>query len=157
MEKTRKINKIPRRKFLRWILPLAGTSVIVFSFKSIYSGSINTLLSRFNHKLVLKSSKSKRRHRNREIWHNESLVLNIKTNIVHYPSIKLFTYYNKVSDRHISLIGFEDWKTQLISPKHFVKSKSGIILESLALRKLSIPITTNKLDNAIENLSIFKI
>ena len=122
MEENKKIKKIPRRKFLSWIIPLLGSSAVVFSFKAVYSGSINTLLSKFNRKLSLKSAKSKRRHRNRQIWSMESLVLNIKSHIIHYPSIKLFTYYNQISDAHIKVIGFNSWEDELKIPNHFIKS-----------------------------------
>ncbi len=102
--------------------------------------------------MLLKNSKSKRNHKIKKVWHNESLILNTKTNIVHYPSEKLFTYYNQISNKHLSVIKFDDWESQVLPPKHFIKGKSGIIIERLALNKLTSPITDDKLNAAIITL-----
>ena len=154
MEKNRKIDKIPRRKFLNWIIPVFGASAIGFSFKSIYSGSINSYISKLNPKRVLKSSKSKRRYKNKKIWNKELIIVNTKTNIVHYPSSGLFTYYNQIADKHISVIAFNEWKSKVVQPKHFIKTKSGIIFEKLILTELSLPLSNDKLQKATDTLSL---
>jgi hypothetical protein len=154
MEQNRKINKISRKRFLYWILPLLGSSAIVFSFRSIYSGLFSKVISKSNNNSFLKSGKNKRRVRTRGKWTQENLILNTKTNIVHYPSSKIYVYYDRISDKHISVIDFNSWKNQVASPKHFNKAKSGVILEKLALRELSAPITSEKLAKATENLSL---
>jgi hypothetical protein len=154
METNRKINKIPRRRFLGWIIPLIGSSAIIFSFESIYSGSFKRLYTTFTGKVSLKSHHLKHLKKIREKWNLDSLVLNTQTNIFHYPSEKLFNYYNRIANKHISLVGFQNWETQVVAPKHFIKSKSGIIIESLVLKELSIPISNEMLSKAISTLSL---
>ncbi|MCW3110854.1 MAG: hypothetical protein JWQ09_5360 [Segetibacter sp.] len=152
MEENKKMDRIARRKFLYRVLPLIASSAIVFPFKSTFSGFFNRTISTRNNKTILKPGK--RRKRNRGNWSKENLVLNIKTNVAHYPSAKIFKYYNKIADKHISVVEFNSWKNKINSPKHFNKSKSGIIIEILALKELSIPITNDKLRQAIASVAI---
>jgi hypothetical protein len=159
MEKKKDLNKINRRNFLLWLIPLASSYGIIRLFTSLYPSSIDWALfkgRKIGNKSVNTSSnqKSKTRKRNRGNWHNPNLVLNTKTNVVHYPSEKLFTYYNKIANNHVAIIKFGDWKQKVVPPKHFIKSKSGVILEKLALNNLSTPITNGKLQIATETLAI---
>jgi hypothetical protein len=154
MEEHTKIARISRKKFLYWLLPIGGATAIVFSFKSIYSGFMNTLISKYSTGLVFGPRKNKKRQIIREVWSRNSLILNTKTNIVHYPASELVTYYNRIADKHIQVIGFQKWKEEVIPPKHFIKSKSGIIFEQLALKELSIPLSPENLQKATDILAM---
>jgi hypothetical protein len=157
MEKDRTIKRIPRRKFLGWVVPLIGSSVIVFSFKSIYSGSFNNLLLKLDQKYNFKTTKSNKNKDQRKRWNIESLILNKDSNVVHYPSKYIFTYYDQISEKNISTLEFNNWKEQVKSPIRFIKSKSGIILENLTLKELSfknIKEMDSEYKKAIETISI---
>lgn len=155
MEETTDIRKISRRQFLYWIIPITGSILVVYLFKFIYSGIFNAFISKKN---VKKSSvlpnQSKKKILTRKSWSIESLVLNTKTNVIHYPSKKIFTYYDTISRNHIQTIPFDSWQSQIVDKKHFNVAKSGIILEKLALRELNNPISDLKIEKALKILTI---
>lgn len=117
MEKKKDLNKINRRSFLLWIVPLASSFGIIRLFTSFYPSSIDWSLfkgRKFTNTPTntLTNQKTKTRKRNRESWHNPNLVLNTKTNVVHYPSEGLFRYYNKIADKLLS--GLQPGKKKLL-------------------------------------------
>jgi len=82
------------------------------------------------------------------------LILNTKTNIVHLPTDKIFADYSKISVRHKRIINLKTWEGEVKSSIHFNKEKSGIILELLALQKLTAGINDQTLTAAINTLSV---
>ena len=82
------------------------------------------------------------------------LILNTKTKIVHLPTEKIFADYSEISVRHKRILDLKTWEAEVQSPTHFIKDKSGIILELLALQKLNAGITDKALTAAINTLSI---
>ncbi len=135
--------KIARRGFLFKSLPALGATLALSSFQSVFSGSLNKLLLKFPTaaKVI------------RPAWNYEGLVLNTKTKTIHYPSAKIFGNYNQIAEEHLRVIPFKGWQNEL-KENHFIKSKSGLILEKLALRELSTESSDKTLTKATEVLAL---
>jgi hypothetical protein len=74
--------------------------------------------------------------------------------VVHLPTNKIFTSYPDIAGKHQKIIDLKTWETQVKTPVHFHKEKSGIILELLALQKLAAGINDKTLMAATNTLAI---
>lgn len=95
------------------------------------------------------SSKSKRKK-----WHRESLVMNTKTNVLHYPTAALYTYYDEIKPNHLQEINRNAWNPQAKNAPRLNREQSGNIMEILTLQELGKNIDDNNLVVAIDTLSI---
>jgi len=148
--------KIPRRKFLSWLIPIGAAGMAFLLFRSVYTNTLATLFSR---QLMARRSAKMRLKRKKgktpEEYSEDTLIINTKSNIVHFRSKKVFTYYDKITPAHAGIVGFDDWQRFMESKNaHFRKGKSGVILEHISLRALSAGVTIASLETAIKILSM---
>jgi hypothetical protein len=149
MEKKVKV-LFSRRKFFAWGASIAGAVVVTGVFQALYSGSLfqsNSL------RKTAGKTKSKRRIKNKGTWTTENLVLNTKTKVIHFPTKRIFRYRGEIAQKHMQIIGFENWKKELPTG-HFNKDHSGIVLEKLALKELLTGINPQSLQDATAILSL---
>lgn len=95
------------------------------------------------------SSNSKRKK-----WHRESLVMNTRTNVLHYPTAALYTYYDEIKPGHLKEISREAWAPDAENAPRLNKQQSGNIMEILTLQELGKDINDSSLVIAIDTLSI---
>ena len=120
-----------RRRFLGNGLKLAALSAMLMPFQK----ALATSVKKFYNFIPL-----------------DKLVLNIKTKVVHLPSGRIFSKYPTIKRR--AIIGSSTWETEVRPPYRFNKEKSGVIIEMLALTRLSAGITDRTLTDAYRILSI---
>jgi len=143
-------NSITRRKFVGWTSSILGAVALTSIFQSIYSGLLFKPKTTGDKPRI---SKSKRRLKDKTIWNNENLVLNVKTKIIHFPTVKIFKYHNEISKKNIQIVAFDNWEKELTANR-FNKDNSGIILEKLALKELVPGINSKSLHAAKDILSL---
>lgn len=90
----------------------------------------------------------------RKKWHHESLVMNTKTNVLHYPTAALYTYYDEIKPNHLQEINRNAWNSQAENAPRLNKQQSGNIMEILTLQGLGKDVSDVSLVVAIDNLSI---
>lgn len=86
-------------------------------------------------------------------WSRETLVINNKTNVLHFPTSRLYTYYDEIKGPHLQPVALAAWAAQLGGEVHFHKQQSGNILEILCLRELQAGINDASLSSAAETLA----
>lgn len=89
----------------------------------------------------------------RKKWSHESLVMNTKTKVLHFPSSKMYTYYDEIKAEHLQPVALAAWAGQLNEQVRFHKQQSGNILEVLSLRDLQPGINDATLTAAAETLT----
>jgi hypothetical protein len=52
----------------------------------------------------------------RKKWNYEKLVMNSKTNVMHFPTSKVYVYYDEIAAKHIQDISLAAWASQLQEP-----------------------------------------
>ena len=135
------------------------TSRRCFLSKSLKLAALSTLLLPLQKALGNGSSfiihqAEKLEHGIRKVIFSDKLILNLKTKVVHLPTKKIFTHYPEIAAKNQKIIDLKSWETQLKTPVHFHKEKSGIILEMLALQKLVAGINDKSLAAAANTLAI---
>lgn len=100
-----------------------------------------------------KGSKHLSKKQPRKKWNHESLVMNTKTNVMHFPTEKIYTYYDPIKPNHLQEISLAAWSTQLQEPARFNKEQSGNIIEILTMQGLKGDINDTTLTIAIDHLS----
>jgi hypothetical protein len=129
-----------RRRFLGNGLKLAALTALLMPIqKALGNGTA----------LIAKTNRSVRK-----FLLIDKLVMNTKTKVVHLPTGKIFTRYNDIESKNQKILDLKTWETQVKTPVHFNKEKSGIILELLALQKLNAGITDKSLTSAINTLAL---
>ena len=129
-----------RRRFLGNGLKLAALSTLLIPFqKTLANGAA----------LIAKTNRSVRK-----FLLLDNLVLNTKTKVVHLPTEKIFARYADINKKNQKILDLKTWETQVKAPIHFNKEKSGIILELLALQKLTAGLTDKNLTSAINTLAL---
>lgn len=91
-------------------------------------------------------------HRNK--WSHESLVMNTKTKVVHFPTSKVYHYYDEIKSNHLQEMSLATWASQLQEPVRFNRQQSGNILEILSLRNLSQGVNDEYLNAATNTLAM---
>ena len=89
----------------------------------------------------------------RKKWSYEKLVMNSKTKVIHFPTSRLYTYYDKIFPEHLQEVSLATWASQLQEPVRLHKEQSGNILEILAMQNLGNGINDDSLTAATETLS----
>ncbi|MFI5133573.1 MAG: hypothetical protein ACHQEB_04515 [Chitinophagales bacterium] len=89
----------------------------------------------------------------RKKWNYEKLVMNSKTNVMHFPTSKLYTYYDEIIPKHLTEISLATWASQLQAPVRLNKGQSGSILEILAMQNLAKGINDDSLSAATDTLA----
>ncbi len=133
-----------RRRFLGNSLKLTALSAFLLPMKKVLGTGSSFLIS----------NTKKPGHEIPDSFFSNSLILNKKTNVVHLPTEKIFTHYPDISADNQRIIDLKGWETGIKAPVHFNKEKSGIILELLALQKLSAGINDKSLAAATNTLAI---
>lgn len=129
-----------RRRFLGNSLKIALISALVLPVQKTFANGAA---------IIVKTKKSFRK-----FLLIDKLVLNTKTKVVHLPTKKIFKDYADIDKKNQKILDLKTWETQVKTPIHFNKEKSGIILELLALQKLNAGITDKSLTAAINTLSL---
>jgi len=127
-----------RRRFLSYGLKLGGLSALLMPFQKILASKMVDLDTTIR-KLY-------------KFFPVDRLVLNTKTKVVHLPSGRIFSKYPTIKRQ--TIIGAANWEMDVKPPYHFNKEKSGVIIEMLALTRLSTGITDRTLTDAYRILSI---
>ena len=137
-----------RRRFIRNTVKLAVL------------GSILTPLDACNNNKTAKpeppisSNKNKQgRKTSRKKWSYEKLVVNSKTQVMHFPTSKVYTYYDEILPKHIQEISLAAWASQLQEPVRLNKDQSGNILEILTMQNLNRGVNDDSLNAAINTLA----
>ena len=91
--------------------------------------------------------------KNRKKWSHETLVINSKTNVMHFPTSKIYGYYDEIKPNHLQEISLATWASQLQGPVRLNKQQSGTILEILAMQNLRQGINDQSLTSATDTLS----
>jgi hypothetical protein len=89
----------------------------------------------------------------RKKWSYEKLVVNSKSKVIHFPSSKIYTYYDEISPKHLQDISMAAWTTQLHDEVTLNKEQSGNILEILTMQNFSSGINGSSLNAGIDTLS----
>jgi len=102
-----------------------------------------------------KASKNISKKHPRKKWSHESLVMNSKTHVIHFPTAVLYTYYDEIKPNHLQEIDFNKvpFEPMKDSPR-LNKEQSGNILEILTLKELKKDINDSTLIIAIDTLSM---
>lgn len=81
----------------------------------------------------------------------DEMFLHNKTKTLHYPFV--FKTYDQLKEDHFTSVNPNDWEKQLDeNGAHFIKEKSALIFEKLALRNLKGEITNNSLGNSLSTI-----
>lgn len=144
---------LQRRRFISDTVKLALLSTIITPLtqacnnnKSKSGGSIQPDSTNKNKK----SSSSKRK---RQKWSHESLVLNSKTGVMHFPTSKVYHYYDEIKSNHLQAISIGAWASQLQNKVHLNRGQSGNILELLSLNHLTQGVNDEYLNAATDTLA----
>ncbi|NOT50806.1 MAG: hypothetical protein HOP10_05980 [Chitinophagaceae bacterium] len=100
-----------------------------------------------------KISKNRSKKLPRKKWSHESLVMNNKTQVVHFPTSRVYTYYDPIKPNHLQEISLATWSSQMEEPVRFNREQSGNIIEILTLHQLKGEINDTSLIVAIDTLS----
>lgn len=100
-----------------------------------------------------KTSKNRSKKLPRKKWSHESLVMNNKTQVVHFPTSKVYTYYDPIKPNHLQEISLAAWSSQMEEPVRFNREQSGNIIEILTMQGLKDDINDGSLVIAIDTLS----
>ncbi len=90
----------------------------------------------------------------RKKWNRNALVLNTKTNVLHFPTALLYTYYDEIKATHVQEISMAAWNPQGENAPKLNRQQSGNIMEILTLQELGKDINDSTLVIAIDTLSI---
>ncbi len=99
------------------------------------------------------NKKSLAKKTSRKKWSYEKLVMNSKTNVMHFPTSKVYTYYDEIIPKHLTEISLVTWASQLHEPVRLNKGQSGSILEILTMQNLGKGVNDDSLNAAIDTLS----
>jgi len=133
-----------RRHFLRNGIKLAAVSALLLPLQKVLGNSSSFI-----------TDHARRLGQNiRNNFFADKLILNTKTKVVHLPTEKIFTHYQDIAVKNQKVIELGSWETQLKTPFHFNKEKSGIILELLALQKLATGINDKNLAATTKTLAM---
>ncbi len=97
---------------------------------------------------------STKRKRIRKKWKHESLVMNSKTKVIHFPTSRMYKYYDEIKPKYIKEVAVATWTLQLRRPVRLNKQQSGNITEMLALRELGKGVNDQSLAAATNTLSV---
>ena len=98
------------------------------------------------------SHRGKKNPRNK--WSHESMVMNTKTKVVHFPTSKVYHYYDEIKSNHLQEISLAGWVSQMQGEVHFNREQSGNILEILTLRNLMQGVNDEYLNAATNTLAM---
>ncbi len=101
-----------------------------------------------------KTSKNRSSKHPRKKWSHESLVMNNKTRVIHFPTALVYTYYDEIKPNHLQKISRATWNPNAENSPRLNKEQSGNIMEILTLQELGKDINDTTLIIAIDSLSI---
>ncbi len=100
-----------------------------------------------------KSQGSKKTPNNRKKWMHEGLVMNTQTHVMHFPTSKVYTYYDEIKPTHLREISLVTWVATLQGPVRLNREQSGNILEILTLQHLKQGVNDEYLNAATDTLA----
>ncbi|HWR34053.1 MAG TPA: hypothetical protein VN451_11015 [Chitinophagaceae bacterium] len=89
----------------------------------------------------------------RKKWSHEGLVINTKTNVLHFPTSKVYTYYDEIKPGHLKELSIAAWNPLAENAPGLNKQQSGNILEILALSYLKQGVNDEYLNAATNRLA----
>ncbi|HMK26465.1 MAG TPA: hypothetical protein VK483_10585 [Chitinophagaceae bacterium] len=101
-----------------------------------------------------KTSKNISKKHPRKKWSHESLVMNNKTRVIHFPTALVYTYYDEIKPGHMQEISRAAWNPNAGNSPKLSREQSGNIIEILTLQELGKEINDTSLIIAIDTLSI---
>lgn len=154
-KKNRKANSINRRSFVGTTAKLVTLGTLLMPLveacgnkKSSHTGSTGPDTTRG------KVSKNISKKHPRKKWNHESLVMNTKSNVMHYPTAKVYAYYDEIKPNHLQEMSRAAWNPQSENAPKLNRQQSGNIMEILTLQELGKEINDSTLIIAIDTLSI---
>ena len=151
-KKNRKANSIDRRSFV-------GTTVKLVTLGTILMPLVQACNNNKSSKPILHDPEKDKKgttassKKPRKKWNHESLVMNSKTQVMHFPTSKVYTYYDEIKPNHLQEISLAAWASQLQEPVRLHKLQSGNILEILSLQNLRQGVNDEFLSAAADTLS----
>ena len=151
-KKNRKPDSINRRSFV-------GNTVKLVTFGTLLMPLVEACNNNKSSKPTLPNpEKDKKRtphtaKKPRKKWSHESLVMNSKTKVMHFPSSKMYTYYDEIKPNHLQEISLATWAAQWQEPARMHLQQSGNILEILPMLELTKGVTNELLTVAAATLS----
>ncbi|HEV7781933.1 MAG TPA: hypothetical protein VGO58_11750 [Chitinophagaceae bacterium] len=92
-------------------------------------------------------------NKKRKQWTHEALVINSKTGVMHFPTSKVYRYYDEIKPAHLKPVIIGDWMNQLQEPVRLNKQQSGTIAEILTMQALKGNLTSTAFIVAVDTLS----
>ena len=89
----------------------------------------------------------------RKKWSHEGLVMNTKTNVLHFPTSKVYHYYDEIKPGHLKELSIAAWNPMDENAPKLNKQQSGNILEILSLSHLRQGVNDEYLNAATDTLA----
>jgi hypothetical protein len=161
-KKNRKTNSINRRSFV-------GTTAKLVTFGTLLMPLVEACGNKKSSNTgttapdtaKAKISKNISKKHPRKKWSHEALVINTQTSIVHFPTSKVYRYYDEIKTNHLKEINLPTWASEVNTNPvgdtrevRFNRSQSGNILEILSLRNLTQGVNDEYLNAAANDLAL---
>lgn len=144
---------INRRKFVGTTLKLATLGTLLMPLAE----ACNNKKSSNPVSPAQDTTKSKTANRGvkkiRKKWSHEGLVINTKTNVLHFPTSKVYHYYDEIKPNHLKEISRAEWNPLAENAPKLNRQQSGNILELMAMQNLKQGVNDEFLSAAADILS----
>jgi hypothetical protein len=151
--KNRKAGSINRRSFVGNTVRLITLGTLLMPIAEACKNKKSSKSALPETKKDQKKTTTRSSKKPRKKWSHESLVMNTKSNVMHFPTSKVYTYYDEIKPNHLQEISLATWITQLQEPVRLHKEQSGNILEMLALQHLRQGVNDEFLAAASDTIS----
>ncbi len=149
-KKNRKINSINRRNFVGNTIKLVAFGALLLPIAEACNNKKSPTSNSGDNSIKPPQRTIKK---NRKKWTHESLVINSKTGVLHFPTSKVYRYYDEIKASHLQNISLASWATQLQEPVKLHKQQSGNILEILTMQHLRQGVNDQSLSSATDTLA----
>ncbi|HYM95312.1 MAG TPA: hypothetical protein VET23_14330 [Chitinophagaceae bacterium] len=143
-----------RRRFISNTFKLAVLGTLISPIEEACNNNRKEVSVKKDPSVVVNKPSTHASHKKqRKKWNYEKLVMNSKTKVMHFPTSKVYTYYDEILPKHLAEISLATWATQLQEPVRLNKEQSGNILEILAMQNLHQGINDDSLNAATDILA----
>ncbi len=150
-KKNREFNSINRRSFVGNTVKLVALGTLLMPLAEACNNKKSSTPSTKDNGTKKPSQRSSKKKR--KSWTHESLVMNSKTGVLHFPTSKVYRYYDEIKASHLQNISLATWVSQLQEPVKLHKQQSGNILEILTMQHLRQGVNDQSLTSAIDTLT----
>ena len=150
-KKNREFNSINRRSFVANTAKIVALGTLLLPLAEACNNKKSSTPSTKDNGTKKPSQPSSKKKR--KSWTHESLVMNSKTGVLHFPTSKLYRYYDEIKTSHLQNISLATWATQFQEPVKLHKQQSGNILEILTMQHLRQGVNDQSLTSATNTLA----